>query len=238
MNTMLQKIFKVIEHGNFREEPFVFTRANCLPQAWNSSPPDVPGKSTLCVVDELLAARAEARSISFPLSEFNCLTGRFLNDHHELEWVTTPPKEFMSESIGSGADINRRHSSNFRNEGYLTFKPFAMVTAHETPELFVLFCQGDDIRDFLKTVNDFECEIEIPAVPLSSANCRLLALPFIYLSGGLHKILLYPLKSGASSSHDGEMMAVLPMKMVIRIADILLTTGPWPRQRLTMQPVT
>ena len=198
MNNMLQKTFKVIEYGNFREEPFVFTRTKFQPQAWNNDRPDAPGSSARCVVDELLAARVEARSVSFPLFEFDCLTGRLLNDHNE---------KFRSSG------------------GYLTFKPFSMVMAHEKPELFVLFCRGEDIRDFLKALNEIECEIEVPAVPLSSANCRLLALPFIYLTGGLDKILLFSLKSDASSPQDGEMMAVLPMKTVIRIADILLPSS-------------
>ena len=206
MTSMIQKTFKVIEYGNFREEPFVFSRTKFRPQAWNSYRHEDHELSIRCVADELMAARAEARAVTFSLSGMDCLTGPLLNNHNE----------------------------KCRNDGYLTFKPFSMVTAHEAPDLFVLFCQGEDIQAFLKALNTVECEIEIPAVPLSSANCRLLALPFLYLAGGLDKILLFPLKPSASSPQDGEMMAVLPMKMVIKMADIILAAGPWSRQRIAI----
>lgn len=193
MNSMLQKMFKVIEYGNFREEPFVFTRTKCPPPAWSGDRPGALGSSTRCVVDELMAARTEARSISFPLSEFSCLTGRLLNDHNE----------------------------KIKGDEYLTFKPFAMVTAHENPELFVLFCRGEDLRDIFMTLEKVEGKVEISDVPLSSVNCRLLTRPLVNLTGGRDKILLYPLRPGPASLPDSEMMAVLPMPLVVRMADII-----------------
>lgn len=193
VKSLLQKIFKVVEYGNLQEEPFVFIRTKAQPQAWNRDRPDAFGNSFRCVVDELLAARAEARSISFPLAECGCLTGRLLNNHYR----------------------------KFRDDEYLTFKPFSMVTAHEIPELFVLFGQRREIRTLIKAIKDVEYELKVPAEPLSSANCRLLALPFGCLTGGLDQILICTLRSDLASPPENVLMALLPMPIVIKIADAL-----------------
>lgn len=193
MDRFLQKIFRVIEYGNFKEEPFVFSRAKGLPQGWGSFRTMAPQNSSYCVVDELLAARMEARSVSFSLSEFGCLSGRILRNRCERSPTTD----------------------------YLTFKPFSMVSAHETPDLFVLFCEGGDIRAFLKVLDDFQYEIEAPTAAFSPKNCQLVALPFIYLDSGLEKVLLCSLGPDSSSGADGGLMAIFPMPIIIRIAETL-----------------
>ena len=194
MNSILRKIFTIIEYGNFREEPFVLTRTRSQPQAWNNDRRNILDTSNLCVVDELLAARAEARSVSFRLAKFGCLTGRLQNKTY----------------------------GRFRDDEYLTFKPFSMVTAHESPELLVLFCPEEYIQAFLKALNEISGEIEIPPAPVFSGSCLMLTLPLVHLSEGSEKVLLCDLRPDNSPSQDSGLMAVLPMKMVLKMADSLL----------------